>query len=273
MEVYFKCDKEVISFCESLFCAHKKIELHWKTDDVWGNHLLLHYESLNKKTLYSIAQAFVDVYQKHRLSTALREIIRNNYYYSNEAETVRILEWTYELMKEADPQSRRNPKKILFELFTKHIQNTSLINYDSIVKFRLESFHRLLMDYVGLAIDEFKSEEDYQAFIDMVRKYIAKKKPTYEKIFVLQGENFSFYKPNGERLSRMYLRKIVYKEPLYMVGLDVEEFNLSPLIALAPKKIFLYGNHPTDPKTLTVMNVFEERVSFASADHFPFTTL
>lgn len=270
MEVYFKWDQEVISFCESLFCAHKQIELHWKTDDTWGNHLQLQYEVLDQKVLHSVAQAFVDVYMKHRLSNALKKIIKKNYYYSDEDEVVKIHELTYDLLADSGQVKEQAPQEMLQNLFVHHMQDSSPLNYDSIVKFRLQSFYSLLIYYVGLAIDEYKGEEDYQAFIDNLRKYIAKKKPTYDKIFILQGENFSFFKENGERFSSMDLRKLIHKEPLYMIGLDIEEFNLSPLIALAPRKIFIYGDHPTDPKTVTVMNVFQERVHFARAAHFPF---
>ena len=68
----------------------------------------------------------------------------------------------------------------------------------------------------------------------------------------------------------MELRHLMYQEPLYLVGLDANEMNLSPLIAIAPQKIYIYGDHPSEPKTLTVINVFQEKVYFKSLSHFPF---
>jgi hypothetical protein len=41
-------------------------------------------------------------------------------------------------------------------------------------------------------------------------------------------------------------------------------------VAMAPEKIKIYGDHPSEPKTLTVINVFQERVDFEPYNNFPF---
>ena len=123
---------------------------------------------------------------------------------------------------------------------------------------------------VGLAIDEYKREEDHQEFVNMLREYIAKKEPIYNVVHIVQGNTFSFFKADGKRFTRMELRMLMQKEPLYIVGLDEDELNLAPLVALAPKKIKIYGDDPSEPKTLTVINVFQERVDFESINKFPF---
>lgn len=38
------------------------------------------------------------------------------------------------------------------------------------------------------------------------------------------------------------------EEPLYMVGLDEDEWNLAPLIAMCPETIYIYGDSPSDAK-------------------------
>lgn len=270
LEVYFKFEKEVISFCENLFRYNKQIELNWKTHKDWGNQLQFKAEILNDSTIESMARAMVDVYVTHRLFNTLKAIIRNDYYYSNTDEIEKILDLTHWIYKEAELKNNLKPHQLLLSLFMKHIKNTSPIHFDSIVQFRLNSFRNLLLDYVGLAIDEFKQEEDHQAFIDMLRKYIAKKEPTYHEIHILQGKNFTFFKSSGKRFSTLELRSLMHEEPLYIVGLDIEELNLAPLIAIAPKKINIYGDNPSEPKTLTVINVFQERVTFEPFSRFPF---
>src|SRR5690625_4575910 len=179
LEVYFESDKEVISFCENLFRYNKKIELNWKTHKDWGNQLQFIEDVLNDYTIESIAKAMVDVFMIHRLSNIIKNIIKDKYYYQNTDEIERILDLTYWVYKDPDHKLKDikngpSPSKLLKKMFITNIKSTRPVHFDSIVEFRLKSFHTLLIDYVGLAIDEFKQEEDHQAFIDMLRKYIAK---------------------------------------------------------------------------------------------------
>ncbi|WP_099158727.1 putative sporulation protein YtxC [Virgibacillus ndiopensis] len=275
LEVYFGSDKEVITFCEHLFRYNKQIELHWKTDKDWGNQLQLDYNLPDNETLETIAQSMVDVFKLHRLTDMIKNIIKDYYYYSNTDEMERIMDLTNWIFSGEDDDSlqvRKNqdPSQLLLSLFIANIKNTSTIHYDSIVKFRLKVFKDQLIHYVGLAIDEFKREEDHQAFVNTLRDYIAKKESGFNVIHVLQGSTFSFFRDNGKRFSKMELRMIMQQEPLYIVGLDENELNLAPLVAMAPKKIKIYGDHPSEPKTLTVINVFEEKVEFEPYHKFPF---
>lgn len=275
LEVFFRSDKEVISFCEHLFQYNKHIELHWKTHKEWGNHLQLDYPLSSNKTMESIAKSMVNVYVIHRLSTTINSIIKEYYYYSNMDEIERILDLTEWIFLGEDDDSlnvrkNKDPSKLLESLFIANIKNTSIVHYDSIVKFQLKVFKDQLVHLVGLAIDEFKREEDHQAFIDSLREYIFSRKASYSTIHILQGDTFAFFKPNGKQFTRMELRTRMQNEPLYIVGLDADEWNLAPLIAMAPKKIKIYGDYPSEPKTLTIINVFQERAEFEPFSSFPF---
>ncbi|MEN1968258.1 putative sporulation protein YtxC [Lentibacillus sp. N15] len=275
LEVYFNSDKEVIRFCEYLFRYNRTIELHWKTDKDWGNQLQLDYQVPGNEVLETIARAMKDVFIHHRLTDMIRHIINDYYYYTNNDEMERILDLTHWIFSGEDEDSllvrkNKDPGQLLQSLFIANIKNTGRIHYDSIVQFRLKAFKDQLVHYVGLAIDEFKREEDHQAFVNMLREYIAKKEASYNVIHVLQGNPFTFFKEDGKLFSKRELRTAMKNEPLYIVGLDEDELNLAPLVAMAPKKIKIYGDHPSEPKTLTVINVFEEKVEFKSSKQFPF---
>lgn len=278
LEVFFESDKEAISFCEHLFRYNKKIELHWKTDEEWGNDLQLDFQVANDDTVEAIAKSMTDVFILHRLTGLITGIIENYYYYTNTDEMERILDITHWIFSSDDDDSQivRNntdPSQLLQSLFTANIQHTETIHFDSIVNFQLKVFKDQLIHYVGLAIDEIKREEDHLAFVDMLRGYIAKREASYSTIHILQGNPFSFFKQNGKRFTRMELRMLMQTEPLYIVGLDADELNLAPLIAMAPNKIKIYGDNPSEPKTLTVINVFQEKVVFEPLSRFPFPYL
>ncbi|GAB3065047.1 putative sporulation protein YtxC [Virgibacillus ainsalahensis] len=275
LSVFFESDKEVVRFCEQLFHYNKQIELHWKTHADWGNHLqfeeVLPGNGLNEV----IAQSMVDVFITYRLNDLIKNTIEKVYYFTNADEIERILDLTNWLFAGEDEDSlqvmeSKDPRQVLKSLFTINIENTTTIHFDSIVKFRLKAFNDDLKYYVGLAIEEFKREEDHQEFVNALREYISRKEPGMDMIHVLQGENFAFFKQDGKHMSNMELQMIMQKEPLYLVGLDTNEWNLAPLIAMTPEKIKIYGKDPSEPKTLTIINVFQERVDFEGLSNFPF---
>ncbi|GGA86539.1 putative sporulation protein YtxC [Ornithinibacillus halotolerans] len=278
MDVYFSSNKEVISFCEQLFIYNKHIELHWKTSEDWGNHLHITYQQLEHDLADSVAKSMVDVFITHRLSNMIKGITKDYYYYSNEDEIEKILDLTHWLIAGEDDESMQvrnekdDPTQLLYSLFISNIKNTSTLHFDSIVNFRLKVFKDYLVNIVGLAIDEYKREEEHQEFVNMLREYILKKEPSYNIVHILQGKSFSFFKESGKQFSRMELRTVMQNAPLYIVGLDEDEWNLAPLIAMAPKRIKIYGDLPSEPKTLTVINVFQERVDFEPIQKFPFPT-
>ncbi|RKQ29920.1 putative sporulation protein YtxC [Oceanobacillus halophilus] len=277
LDAYFESDKEVLKFCEHLFLKSNQIQLHWKIHEEWGNHIQIEKSLPHENLIEVIAKSMTNVFIAHRLGNLIKSIIKKYYYYSNSDEIDRIHEITNWIIAGNDGDSlvvRKNkggdPNQLLVSLFIANIKDTENIHYDSIVKFGLKKFKDQLVQYVGLAIDEYKREEEHQEFVNMLREYITKKDPGMPIIHVLQGSTFVFYKETGKVISNMELRTIMQKEPLYLFGLDGEEMNLAPLIAMAPEKIIIYGDDPSEPKTMTVINVFQEKVEFESIRKFPF---
>lgn len=268
-------DKEVISFCEALFQINKKIELHWKTHDEWGNHLQIEIKDVDNSSLDSIAGALVDVFMFHRLSDMIRSVIQDEFYYTNQDEIDKILDLTHWIITGGDDENidlteTQDPGLFLESLFNSMVKNACTVHYDSLVKFRIKPFKELIKCFTGLAIDELKREEDHLSFINALREYIAKKEAVIPTVYMLQEDPFVFFHSNGKRFTNMELHMIMQKEPLYIVGLDSNEKNLSPLIAMAPENILIYGENPDEPKTLTIINVFQERVEFKPMIDFPF---
>ncbi|MUV39358.1 hypothetical protein JNUCC1_03234 [Lentibacillus sp. JNUCC-1] len=274
-EVYFKSDQEVISFCEFLFRHNKKIALHWQTEEDWGHRISFNDNMPTVERLDTISKSMVDVFIEHRLSRMINDIIHYNFYYTRTVEMERILALTHWIFFGEDEDSQRvknykDPAQVIKTIFLTNIKESTTVHFDSIVNFRFQVFKDQLIHYVGLAIDEFKREEEHQAFVHTLREYVKQKATTYPVLHVVQGKDFMFYKPSGKKFSAMELRMIMHKEPLYIVGLDKNEYNLAPLITLAPEKVRIYGDDPSEAKTLTVINVFQERAHFEPLENFPF---
>ena len=242
LEIFFESNKEVISFCEQLFYYNKKIDLYWKTSEEWGNRITFKNDFPVNEYNDAIVKSMTDVFIEHRLNLMMEEVIKGSYYYTDVEEIERILDLSLWIVTGNDRDSKvirgeADPYSLLHSLFKANIEGAKTVHFDSIINFRLNVFKDHLIYLVGLAIDEYKREEEHQTFINMLRDYITNKEPLYHIVYVLQGTPFSFFKHNGKIFSRMELKKLMKREPLYIVGLDDNEWNVAPLIAMAPKQI------------------------------------
>lgn len=262
----------MVSFCEHLFRFENEINIQWKTDKNWGNEIYFIEKNIHPDV---IIHCFIHIFIAKRLNKKIKSVIKECYYFTNEDEISRIAELTNWIVSDMGRNQRLTidqscMEDVLYDLFKSNIENKKTIHFDSVIKFRMKSFKNYLINIVGLAIDEFKREEEHQTFIHSIREYINKRKPRHEEIHIVQAEPFLFYKKNGTRYNRQDLKSIMRKEPLYMIGLDENEMNLAPLIALLPSTIKIYGDDSSEARTLSIINIFQERVTFFSYDKFPF---
>lgn len=276
MDIFFESDKEVICFCERLFQQNKQIAVYWQVNAKRGNQLTINEEPLNEIIFQSIAVSLVDVYVTHRLRSIINEIIQDTYYFSDGHEIEQIYELAEWIVTGEDKDCKmlrknKHPIQLLRAIFLMHIRNAQDVHFDWIVQTGMKAFKQDLIHYVGLAIDEFKREEEHQSFINTLREYIIKKEPAVPLIHVVGGNTFSYYHFTGKPYSKVELRSIMKKVPLYLFGLPEDEWNLTPLIALAPRKIKLYVDDSSSPRTQTVLNIFQERVDIQSFKDFPYT--
>jgi len=270
--IYFRIDEELIYFCEKLFRIQNEIHVQWKRNKNWGNELSIMEQRVKKKDIIS---CFTEVLTYFRLNRFIKKIAHDVYYYTDVDEIERICEWTNWVLAENEYaeilyEQYKSFKDFITALLTEQIHSYHPIYFDSLVTFSMKPLQECLKLAVGYGIDEMKREEDYQNFIQSIREFILKRETKMDELHIVQGENFTFYKKNGKKYTTLELRALMHEEPLYLLGLDKEEMNLSPVITLLPKHIFIYGDYPTDPKTLALMSIFEERVALFPKEQFPF---
>lgn len=266
LELYFESNKEVTAFRNQLTPYRKQIRVHQQTN-AWSSRLRLEGDLAEKEFIHVISSVMAEVFIEEHLSDIIIGKITDNYYFSDPDEINRIYDFSMWILFETDSDNQYlrehvNTTKLLQDIFFRHLKEHKSIHFSAILHFRLASFLEFVHECVGKAIEEFKREEDHQAFIDMLRHYIEKKDPCVDLIYIEQGENFIFYNDKGEVISKDKLRMWMFQAPLYALGLHENEFNLSPLIAMSPAKIKVYGNDPDDPKIMTITNIFQERVEF-----------
>src|SRR5699024_58435 len=136
--------------------------------------------------------------------------------------------------------------------------------------FPRQEIEEKMKQIVGFAIDEWKGEERYQRFIHAVRVYVHSRTSKIEEIHILDEGSFHFFTYRGEKIAEKHIQHCLEKEPLYIFGMDVLEYDVTPVITFLPKNIYVYTDDLSNAKITTLRNIFEERVIPLQKKHFPF---
>ncbi|WP_240468755.1 sporulation protein YtxC [Gracilibacillus sp. YIM 98692] len=272
--MYFEQEEEANTFYQLVNSHDNEVCAKWERKTKFIVQLISESKEWNL-CKDQIARFLSTVYIMHRELPMIESILKKKYYFTNEEEIERITSIARSLLEkdECVYEHRIHQHELrdtLSTIFSLHLEPPE-IRFDSIVHFRLHLYIEQLTEMIGLAIDEFKREEDYQSFIHSLREFIKRKAPEEDVVHVVQGETFEFYRGNGSILMKHEVEELRERFPLFIFGLEHGEWNISPLIMLAPKHVIMYGNNPQEAQTHTVMNIFQEKFSFYPLTAFPFS--
>ncbi|WHY84954.1 putative sporulation protein YtxC [Neobacillus novalis] len=213
-----------------------------------------------------IKTAFYDFITNIKRDDWFREIMKDQFYYEDVEEQQQIIEIIYSVLdgQRKDlavfiKETSMEPDHIR-EAIDHIFQDNISFSFDSFLKFRLRPYLQSLESFVEIAIDEYKMEQEYQMFVQMLREFLANREPKMDILHLLFDEEITFYNElfveikRGE-LTRMIDRKLLVNHPVY-----VDSASIAPLLSLAPTTIFIYTKDPDEPLVRTIKNIFEERV-------------
>src|SRR5699024_1813078 len=161
-----------IHFCDIFFRMNQEIHIKWRRNTYWGNELQFTEQNLSIQQLLPI---LVKVFMKSRLYPMLQKIVEENYLYTYDMEINHICDLIKWLMMDDkvgktlfNPQ--HNVEEFIYETIRQHISEGDPVHFDALMTFCLKPFTRLLVDVVGIGIDEMKREEEHQHFIQSARE-------------------------------------------------------------------------------------------------------
>ncbi len=194
------------------------------------------------------------------------DILEQQFFYEDLEERQQILEILYSILEGhrfelssflQENNEEPNIKEAIHHVFQENIS----FSFDSFAKFRLRSYLQLLESYVELSIDEYKMEQEYQMFVNMLREFLANREPKIEVLHLLFDDEITFYNDHFEEMKRSELIRLIDRKLLVNHPVYVDSASIAPLLSLAPTSIFLYTNDPEAPLVRTIKNIFEERVT------------
>lgn len=202
----------------------------------------------------------------------LDKILANHFFYENEEERMQIIEIVAAMCVGKREEltaltGKMNEHFIVKQAVKTVFEKNDAVLFDSLLTFRLKDYYDALTKYLYIAIDEYKMEQDYQMFVNMLRDYLNKQQPKKKLVHLSLTDPVCFYDENIKEMTRdevmeMVDRRLLFNHPVY-----IDSAVIAPLLSIAPKEIFLYTDSEEKAIIRTLLNIFEERLKiFPLAD-------
>ncbi|WP_236636478.1 putative sporulation protein YtxC [Pradoshia eiseniae] len=212
-------------------------------------------------------------FSSYHLEKKIREIIQNRYLFQDEDEVEHIAEmamlmWEGEVVYHGANDLPEKLRNRVSGLFKEIVSEQVPFSFQSLWSFRMRAIQDEFVSLVGIAIDEYKLEQDYQEFIFLLRGLLEVRRPLLEEVHLVYKDEFFFYNQHFQLISKRNLanaidRKLMAENPMF-----VDSNTIAPLVSMAPRKIFIYAEDEEIRIIRTLKKIFEERIIIAHPNHF-----
>lgn len=275
IEIIFRSKKDALRLHkhlqDMLTSSNCTDQIHLRYED---HHIVkLQFFHGAEDRIHMLKEALYEFVIESKLEDWFRTILIDQYYYQDEEEQQQIMEIAQSIIEGnredlsafvPDHNVKETVRRDIYQMIQPEIN----FSFDSFVKFRMRSFMDQLVKYIEVSIDEYKMEQEYQMFVQMLREFLVNRPAKYHEIHLLMDEGLFFYDERmieirNSELRAMIDRKLLFNHPVY-----VDSATIAPLLSMAPKKIFLYCDDDELPLVRTISNIFEERLTVRSVSSF-----
>ncbi|WP_199425616.1 putative sporulation protein YtxC [Thermaerobacillus caldiproteolyticus] len=228
-------------------------------------------ESISRFLIPSITQ-FILRFIEDRL---LLSIISGTFYFKDEEEQQQILQLAHSFIDGERYDYRCDHERVIpretliEEALLLFLKDDLSFSFESFVKFRLKLYIERLQHYVELAIDEYKLEQEYQNFVQMLRDCVQSRQSKLSAIHLVhQPPGFVFYDEKFRKITLSQLKQLIDRNLIISQPMYVDSSVLAPLVSIAPQNIYLYTTHEDDGMVQTIQNVFQERIQLCHPVEF-----
>lgn len=203
----------------------------------------------------------------------IREILSTIFYYEDESEQQQIIQMVQSLSTDDEScihpalKEGYRPEEMIHQALTMFLTQHIDFSFESFVKFRLKDYFSRLVEYIEVGIDEYKLEQDYQDYIENLRKYIGSRMSTIHLVHVVhKDDQFLFFDKNYQSFSLNM--NDLNKEFISIQGFEVDQELIAPLLLLCPSIVNLYSIERDQGLIQTLVAIFQERIQFLPYECF-----
>ncbi|KAB7668025.1 putative sporulation protein YtxC [Bacillus sp. B1-b2] len=272
IEIEFQNEKDARNLMKIMKRHFKYIDQHMIIERKKDEGIFLSLKS--EIELSMVKKSLSDFILQIKADDWASDTLQMQYYFMDELEQRCILEVMHSLIDgEREgfiPFTKEiKIKESLENSMDNFLKETSMcFSFDSFVRFRLKEFLEKLDQYIALSIDEYKMEQDYQVFIDALRHTLIDKNAKIQCIHVFIDLEIQFFDADYREITQQELMMLYEKRNFSNKPFYIDPYSLGPLLALAPKIIYIYTEDREQAIVRTITNIFEERVQLMDKDDF-----
>jgi putative sporulation protein YtxC len=222
-----------------------------------------------------VAPALRDFIVRFVEDRLLLSMISDTFYFKNEEEQQQILQLAHSFLEgeRYDYRSGKQPpaarETLVMGALLPFLKDGLSFSFASFVTFRLKRYIDRLRHYVELAIDEYKLEQEYQNFVQMLRDYVAAREAKWETVHLVhRSPHFLFFDEQFRHVPKSELKQWIDRNLSVSQPMYIDSSVLAPLVSIAPRTIYLYTAHRDEGMVQTIQNIFQERLCFCELSDF-----
>lgn len=202
----------------------------------------------------------------------IKYIINKNYGYFNHKDKYAVFEFAQKAFLNARSKKREihreSIQKKLYKYFIE--ENADIIILEGFICFRILNCFRELEKLIDSTVEEYLTSKEYESFMDLLKQFVDAQKPMLQSIHIkTEGSGqYLLYDENFETITKSYILDLEYEnsETYKEVYINEDDFLLSALISLAPKKIIFHNIHNIKNNQLynTIQKIFPKRISICN---------
>ncbi len=217
--------------------------------------------------------ALIQYIQTVKRNEWLDQVLQKKYRYESENERHDIIEVVSEMFAGEREELTAlagvvKEETVIREAVVDLLDFKGTVAFDSFLRFRLKEYFKQVTTYLGIAIDEYKMEQDYQVFVQTLRDYLHDRVTRQSIVHLILDRPETFYNEALKEMKQEEIQGLLDPRLLSNHPVYVDSAVIAPLLSMAPNKILLYTKDEDQPLVRTLKNIFEERIAVFSTNYF-----
>ena len=167
-------NEEILTYLQNEFSEFNMLNVFYSRHEFKSyKNIIIHYTGIDNELFYTklatiLSYLVIDYFE----NDIIKNILNSNYFYFDNSEFTKILNFCDENLCDDDEFSFTNRQISLFDAFYEYISTHHSLVLSGFINFRLQKYRSLLEDLVDFSVNEFIIEREYLEFISLLRFYI-----------------------------------------------------------------------------------------------------
>lgn len=157
-----------------------------------------------------------------------------------------------------------NRKLRLYDIISEALENSSYINFDGFIKFRLNDYYKLIKNIIVEIKEDYFAHREYENFIYLIKELIKRQATIVYNLHISVEINgkYKIFDEYYNDITRICIDEFLEEYDYKYINND--DFLFSTVLSLAPKKITFHNFKRITNKELisTLTDIYNENIIF-----------